>query len=55
MYHVNGCKFHTSDNTRVYVGGDTRNRECDWHGVVNEIFELECPVEPFKKSCFIQL
>ena len=57
MYYVNGYKFHTIewgrekkiDNIRVYVRGDTGDGESDWHGVINEIIELEYPSEPLKR------
>ena len=57
MYHVNGYKFHIvewergkkTDNTGVCVRGDTGDEESDWHGVVNEILELEYPSEPIKR------
>ena len=57
MYHVNGYKFHSvewgrgkkTDNTGVCVRGDTGNGKSDWHGVVNEILELEYLSELVKK------
>ena len=57
MYHVNGYKFYTTkwrsrkktDNIAVCVMRDTGDGESDWHGVVNEILELEYLGEPLKR------
>ena len=37
-----------TNNTRLCVRGDTRDRESDWHIVVNEILDEE-PCEPLKR------
>ena len=52
IYYVNGYKFHT-DNTGVFVRGDTGDGESDWHGVINKILELEYPNEPVKRLCYL--
>ena len=57
MYYVNGYKFHTTKWERgkktnsigICVRGDTRDRESDWHTMLNEILELEYLSEPLKR------
>ena len=60
MYHGNGNKFHTTEwgkekkinNTGVCVTGNTGYGESDWHGVVNEILELDTLVNLLKGLCY---
>ena len=49
IYNVNGYKFHTfqwamgkkTNNTGVWVRGDTGSGQGDWYGVLHNILELE--------------